>query len=113
MLALAPLVDVLKEVALDLHVVVGAVALCPVALDLVDQAIQIVILGCRVVSRGPVWLLALHPALVVLYIQIELVRWVPAVSLGRSSDVSSHCVLADLLLEKLLVVLVLLRILLQ
>lgn len=58
-------------------------------------------------------LLALHPTLIVLHIQIELVYHVLSVILACSSDVPSHRILADLLLEKFLVILVLLCILLQ
>ena len=58
-------------------------------------------------------LLALHPTLIVLHIQIELVYHGLSVLLRGSSDVPSHRILADLLLEKFLVILVLLSILLQ
>ena len=58
-------------------------------------------------------LLALHPTLIVLHIQIELVYHILSVILRGSTDVPPHRILADLLLEKLLVILVLLSILLQ
>ena len=53
MLALAPLVDILKNVALYLHMVVWAVIvrLLPVvALYLINKAIEIVVLGSRIVA---------------------------------------------------------------
>ena len=111
MLALASLVDILENVTLDLHMVVWTViSFLSIVLYLVDKTVKIVILSGRVVARGPV-LLTLHPTLIILHIQIELVYHILSFSLACSSYVPSHRILADLLLEKSLVVLVLLSIL--
>ena len=113
MLTLASLVDVLKNVALDLHVVVWIVSICSIVLYLIDQTVEIVILNSRVIARRSMWLLTLHPTLIVLYIQIKLVLWVFAVILSCPSNVPSHRILADFLLEKLLICLILLSVLLK
>ena len=61
------------------------------------------------------WLLALHSALIVLYIQIELVLSLRAFSiiLICSSNISPHRILTDFLLEKFLIRLILLSVLLK
>ena len=111
MLTLTSLVYILENVALDLHVVVWAViSILSIDLYLVDETIEIVILSSWIVARGPV-LLSLHPTLIVLHIQIELVYHVLSVSFACSTYVPSHRILANLLLEKFLVILVLLSIL--
>ena len=51
MLTLTSFVDVLQNVTLDLHVIVlGVVLLRSVALNLVDEPIQVVVLSCGIVA---------------------------------------------------------------
>ena len=71
MLTLTSLVDILQNVALNLHVTVCTATISPsIVLNLVNKSVEVIILGSWIVS-GRSMLVALHSTLIVLHIQIE------------------------------------------
>ena len=73
MLALTSLVNVLKDVTLYFHVIIGPIAtILAIVLHLIDQAVEIISLSVRVSASRLVLLLALHPASIILLTHIVL-----------------------------------------
>lgn len=71
MLTLTSFVDILQNVALNLHVTVCTATISPsIVLNLVNKSVEVIILGSWIVS-GRSMLVALHSTLIVLHIQIE------------------------------------------
>ena len=77
MLALTPLMNVLKDVTLYFHVIIRPIAtILAIILHLIDQAIQIISLSVRIGATRLVLLLALHPASIILLTHIVLgIHW--------------------------------------
>ena len=73
MLTLTSLVDVLKDVTLYFHVIIGSIAtILAIVLHLVDQAIEVISLSVWVGATRLVLLLALHPASIILLTHVVL-----------------------------------------
>ena len=73
MLALTSLVNVLEDVTLYFHVIIGPIAtILAIILHLIDQAVEIISLSVRIGASRLVLLLALHPASIILLTHIVL-----------------------------------------
>ena len=83
MLALTSLMNVLEDVALYFHVIIGPItAILTIILNLIDQAIEVISLSVRVGATRLVLLLPLHPASIILLTHIVL-------SIHRSSNIAA------------------------